>query len=90
MIGAVASGRGHEHLAIHLFTVLNGLCESTISCSGHGYRKDVMGWKNMMSFSGNIQTQPTVNNHIVVWYTNLHLANPRGDWYRASQGVYIL
>lgn len=50
---------------------------------------DVMAWKNMISFSGNIQARPTANDHIEVWYTNLHLANARDNWYRASQGVYV-
>ncbi len=50
---------------------------------------DVQAWKNMMSFSGNIQARPTVNDHIELWYTNLHLANARDNWYRASQGVYV-
>ncbi len=50
---------------------------------------DVMAWKNMMSFSGNFQARPTNDDHIEVWYTNLHLANARDNWYRASQGVYV-
>lgn len=50
---------------------------------------DVMAWKNMMSFSGNFQARATQNDHIEVWYTNLHLANARDNWYRASQGVYV-
>lgn len=50
---------------------------------------DVMAWKNMMSFSGNVQARPAANDHIEVWYTNLHLANARDNWYRASQGVYV-
>jgi len=50
---------------------------------------DVMAWKNMMSFSGNFQARPTPNDHIEVWYSNLHLANAKDNWYRASQGVYV-
>ena len=50
---------------------------------------DVMAWKNMMSFSGNFQARVTKDDHIEVWYTNLHLANARDNWYRASQGVYV-
>ena len=50
---------------------------------------DVMAWKNMMSFSGNFQARPTENDHIEVWYSNLHLANAKDNWYRASQGVYV-
>ncbi len=50
---------------------------------------DVMAWKNMMSFSGNFQARPTNDDHIEVWYSNLHLANARDNWYRASQGVYV-
>jgi hypothetical protein len=50
---------------------------------------DVMAWKNMMSFSGNFQARLTPDDHIELWYTNLHLANARDNWYRASQGVYV-
>ena len=50
---------------------------------------DVMGWKNMMSFSGNFQARLSKDDHIELWYTNLHLANARDNWYRASQGVYV-
>lgn len=50
---------------------------------------DVIAWKNMMSFSGNFQARPTKDDHIEVWYSNLHLANARDNWYRASQGVYV-
>jgi hypothetical protein len=50
---------------------------------------DVMAWKNMMSFSGNFQARLTTDDHIELWYTNLHLANARDNWYRASQGVYV-
>ncbi len=50
---------------------------------------DVMAWKNMMSFSGNFQARPTPTDHIEVWYSNLHLANAKDNWYRASQGVYV-
>ncbi|MGE0643415.1 MAG: alginate export family protein [Nitrospira sp.] len=50
---------------------------------------DVMAWKNMMSFSGNFQARATQNDHIEIWYTNLHLANSKDNWYRASQGVYV-
>ncbi len=50
---------------------------------------DVMAWKNMMSFSGNFQARLTTDDHIELWYTNLHLANPKDNWYRASQGVYV-
>lgn len=50
---------------------------------------DVVAWKNMMSFSGNFQARPTTNDHIELWYTNIHLANARDNWYRASQGVYV-
>ncbi len=50
---------------------------------------DVIAWKNMMSFSGNFQARPTTNDHIELWYTNIHLANARDNWYRASQGVYV-
>ncbi len=50
---------------------------------------DIMAWKNMMSFSGNFQARPTPNDHIEVWYSNLHLANAKDNWYRASQGVYV-
>lgn len=50
---------------------------------------DVMGWKNMMSFSGNFQARLSPDDHIEIWYTNLHLANAKDNWYRASQGVYV-
>ncbi|NGZ61203.1 MAG: hypothetical protein CV081_11985, partial [Nitrospira sp. LK265] len=50
---------------------------------------DVQAWKNMISFSANIQARPTMSDHIELWYTNLHLANARDNWYRASQGVYV-
>ena len=50
---------------------------------------DVMGWKNMMSFSGNFQARLSKDDHIELWYANLHLANARDNWYRASQGVYV-
>ncbi len=50
---------------------------------------DVMAWKNMMSFSGNFQARLTPDDHIELWYTNLHLANAKDNWYRASQGVYV-
>ena len=50
---------------------------------------DVMGWKNMMSFSGNFQARLSKDDHVELWYTNLHLANARDNWYRASQGVYV-
>jgi hypothetical protein len=50
---------------------------------------DVMAWKNMISFSGNFQARPSPTDHIEVWYSNLHLANAKDNWYRASQGVYV-
>lgn len=50
---------------------------------------DVIAWKNMMSFSGNFQARPTKDDHVELWYTNLHLANARDNWYRGSQGVYV-
>lgn len=50
---------------------------------------DVMGWKNMMSFSGNFQARLSKDDHIELWYANLHLANAKDNWYRASQGVYV-
>ena len=50
---------------------------------------DVIAWKNMMSFSGNFQARLTKDDHIELWYTNIHLANARDNWYRASQGVYV-
>ena len=50
---------------------------------------DVQGWKNMLSFSVNLQARPTRNDHIEIWYTNLNLASAQDNWYRASQGVYV-
>ncbi len=50
---------------------------------------DVMAWKNMLSWSVNLQARPTENDHIEVWYTNLNLATAQDNWYRASQDVYV-
>ena len=50
---------------------------------------DVQAWKNMLSFSVNLQARPTKDDHIEFWYTNLNLANAQDNWYRASQGVYV-
>ncbi len=51
---------------------------------------DVMGWKNMMSFSGNFQARLSPDDHIEIWYTNLHLANAKDNWYLASQASQCL
>ena len=50
---------------------------------------DTMAWKNMLSFSVNLQARPTEDDHLEIWYTNLNLANAQDNWYRASQGVYV-
>jgi hypothetical protein len=50
---------------------------------------DVQGWKNMLSFSANLQARPTRDDHLEFWYTNLNLASARDNWYRATQGVYV-
>ena len=50
---------------------------------------DVQAWKNMLSFSANLQARPTENDHLEIWYSNLNLANAQDNWYRASQGVYV-
>jgi hypothetical protein len=50
---------------------------------------DVMAWRNMLSWSVNLQARPTENDHIEFWYTNLNLANAQDNWYRASQSVYV-
>ena len=50
---------------------------------------DVQAWKNMLSPSGNFQVRPTKDIHVEVWYTRMHLANAKDNWYRGSQGVYM-
>ena len=50
---------------------------------------DVQGWKNMLSFSVNLQARPTRNDHLEFWYANLNLASAQDNWYRATQGVYV-
>jgi hypothetical protein len=51
---------------------------------------DVQAWKNMLSPSANFQARPTKDDHIEIWYTNLNLANKQDNWYRASQGAYVI
>jgi hypothetical protein len=51
---------------------------------------DVQAWKNMLSPSVNFQARPTKDDHVEIWYTNLNLANKQDNWYRGSQGAYVI
>jgi hypothetical protein len=50
---------------------------------------DVQAWKNMLSYSVNLQFRPTRDDHVEVWFSSFNLANTKDNWYRATQGVYV-
>ncbi len=80
-------------------------CTSTTTCNGTagtfenlyptnhivmGYA-DVMGWRNMVAYSGSLQMIPFDNkaNHLEFRYWNFRRASTGDNWYRAAQNVYF-
>jgi len=52
---------------------------------------DVMGWRNMVAYSGSLQVVPFNNpaNHLEFRYWNFRRASSGDNWYRAAQNVYF-
>lgn len=82
-----------------------GTCNSTTGagCNGHantfenlyptnhiimGYA-DVMAWRNMVGYSGDLQLKPTKESHFEAKFWLFRKANSGDCWYRAAQNCYF-
>jgi hypothetical protein len=50
---------------------------------------DLMSWKNMATYSANLQLRPTKDSHLEVAGHIMRLANSEDNWYNATQGIYF-
>lgn len=50
---------------------------------------DVMAWRNMVGYSGDIQLKPTKESHLEAKFWVFQKANNNDCWYRAAQNCYF-
>ncbi|WP_455387823.1 alginate export family protein [Petrachloros mirabilis] len=50
---------------------------------------DLMAWRNMVGYSGDIQLKPTANSHFETKFWLFRKANNHDCWYKAAQSCYF-